>query len=211
MSKVFEDCFSELQVDIVSICLEYVEDSFDINAEVIYDETLIDEYEITDNILITFTTTEIFVDSFSESEEEIVTNLEELKEFEQASDEYARENKFITFLKNTFSVPMVNASGSTRRKTATHSKTYYAKALGQKVITVGIGAEFTYNGTTVTARTTENYTKTHCKSRRIAYQDATFVQGLTIEGNGFVFQSRYLRANIESNQHGRISRTSISR
>lgn len=210
--------------------LEYVEDSFDINEEVIYDETLIDEYEIADNILITFTPTEIFVDSFSESEEEIVTDLEELKEFEQASDEYVIENKFINFFKNTFSVPTVNANRSTRRKTATHSRTYYAQALGQKVITVGIGAEFTYNGTTVTARTTQNYTKTHwgslgtwqlksksngvqkpSKSRRIAYQDATFVQGVTVKGKGLVFQSRYLRANIESNQHGRITKTSVSR
>lgn len=40
----------------------------------------------------------------------------------------------------------VSTNSKTKRKSATHSRTYYAKALGQKMLTVEIGAEFTYNG-----------------------------------------------------------------
>lgn len=33
MSKVFEDCFSEIQEDIVSICLEYIDANGNIRVE----------------------------------------------------------------------------------------------------------------------------------------------------------------------------------
>lgn len=212
--------------------IDYLEDNFDDedDIDIIYDDNLVEEYSIDENHFITFTPTEIFVDSFFETTEEIVTDKEELEKFNQEDNDYVLNNIFLKFLKDTFSMPTVNAKGQTKRKQATHSRTYYAKLLGQKVVTVGIGVEFTYNGSKVTARTTQNYTKTHWGSlgvwqlkskkngiqkpsnkRRIAYQEATFAEGFTIKGNGLAFQTRYLRANIEGNHNGKITKSSVSR
>jgi hypothetical protein len=224
--------FLEESDDIVlNETLDYIDKEIEDNEQIIFDDELIDEYIIDEDNSIIITPTDIYVDSFDESEEFDVTDPEEIKEFEQATGDTKSENKLAVFFRQlSLSPTTVNASSKTKKKTATHSRTYYAKALGQKVITVGIGAEFTYNGKKVTARTTEKYTKTHWGSlgtwqlkdkknavqkpsstRRIVYQEATFAQGITVKGNGLVLQTRYLRANVESDQNGKIKKSSVSK
>lgn len=210
--------------------LNHLEETKD-EDNIIFENSLIDEYKIDEETVITITPTEVILDSFEESDETLVTDSDELQEFNKLTKANNLKSKIFSFYNNSvFSPITVNASRGTRRKTASHSRTYYARALGQKVVSVGIGAEFTYNGSGVTARTTHNYAKIHPGSlgtwqrknrkngvqkpsskRRVAYQQATFVQGLTYKGNGLGFQSRYLRANVECNHNGVIRKSSTSR
>lgn len=224
--EVITEFMNETTNPIVDSALEYFEGEIE-NSNIVYDDSLITEYNIDDDTSVIFTPTDIILDVLEVSDEEFVTDPEALKEFE---DEHKVEkNIFSKAISFIFSGNTVQAA-STRMKTATHTRVYYAQALGQKVLSVGIGAEFTYNGSTVTARTTENWTKKHWGSlatwqlrgskngmqkpnskRRIAFQEATFAQGITVKGNGLVFQTRYLRANVEGTASGSIYKTSSSR
>lgn len=228
---IVDDFMEESDTALPSIAENYLNEN-DIEDDFTYDETLINEYKIDENNLVTITPTEIYLETIEASEEEVVTDQKEIEKFEEESAKQAEEEKsYISqILDKIFSGDVVQAAAKTNRRTATHTATYYARLLGQKVVTVGIGAEFTYNGSTVTARTTEHYTKTHwgslgvwqlksskngvqtpSKSRRIAYQEANFVEGITYKGNGLSFQSRYLRASLDCNQNGVYSRVTVSR
>lgn len=228
---IIQDFMDESDTSLPSSAEDYINES-NVESDIIYDETLTNEYEINDDKLVTITPTEVYVETIEASEEAIVTDSEEIADFEEeASEQVEEEKNYISkVLDKIFSGDKVSAAAKTKRRTVTHTVTYYARLLGQKVVTVGIGAEFTYNGSKVTARTTEHYTKTHFGSlgvwqlksskngvqtpsnkRRVAYQEATFVEGITVKGNGLVFQSRYLRASIDCNQNGVYSRTSVSR
>lgn len=228
----FVEEFLEKSADIGLVeTLDYIDDIANDDSEIVFENNLMDEYVIDEDTILTITPTEVFLDLFEESEEIIVTDTQDLEEFDELTKNNGITDKLVSFYHDSFLSPLsVSAAAVTKRKTASHSRTYYARIAGQKVVSVGIGSEFTYNGTKVTARTTQNYTKIHVGAlgtwqlkskkngiqtpstkRRIAYQEATFVQGLTVKGNGLAVQSRYLRANVESNQNGVITKSSVSR
>lgn len=173
-------------------------------------------YEINDNLSVTFDDNFIIVDEWNESDE--------------IESEEDVEPNFFSFVQNIFFNP-VQAAGTSKIKNASNSRSIYdARATSWKLVTAYISTEFTYNGTTVTARRTGNYMKTEngggvlidivdkksevqkpSSSRRIAYQEGTAILGLTVKGHGLKLQERYLRVNVECNAKGTITKNSILR
>ncbi|WP_321282965.1 hypothetical protein [Exiguobacterium profundum] len=171
-------------------------------------------YEINDNLSVTFDDNFIIVDEWNESDE--------------IESEEDVEPNFFSFIQNIFSSP-VQAAGTSKIKNASNSRSIYdARATSWKLVTAYISAEFTYNGTTVTARRTGSYMKTEngggalidivdkksevqkpSSSRRVAYQEGTAIMGLTVKGHGLRLQERYLRVNVECNAKGMIKKDSI--
>ncbi|TCI67850.1 hypothetical protein EVJ22_13410 [Exiguobacterium sp. SH0S7] len=172
--------------------------------------------DINDQVRITFEDNYVVVDEFSVSEEIDVQENTDLS--------------FFAFVDNLF-FKTAHAATSQKIKNASHSRTIYdVTAENLKLVTAYIGAEFTYDGKTVTARRTGNYMKTEhiagilinivekkseiqkpSSSRRIAYQEGSAVLGITIKGNGLKLQEKYLRVNVESDAKGNISKSSILR
>ncbi|MDY0407078.1 hypothetical protein P5G51_018630 [Virgibacillus sp. 179-BFC.A HS] len=120
------------------------------------------------------------------------------------------------------------SAAASKTKSASHSRTKYSW-YGTKLFTAKIAAKFTYNGSKVTAYRTENYIKRHfdggiwsvydkhsaiqkpSTKKRVAYQDGTASWGLSIKGVGLVFDETYIRVNVECNQNGKISKSSVLR
>lgn len=177
-------------------------------------------FKINNEMTVTFDDNLIIVDEFIESTE---TDVEEL-----IDDSYLE--KSVSFLDNLFFIK-VEAAKKNKRKKASHSRNIYDSMFKKfKIVTAYIGAEFTYNGSKVTARRTGNYMKTvngsgyaisinskksaiqkPSKSRRIAYQSGMATLGIKIKGNKIKFQEKYLRVNVESNAKGKISKSSMLR
>lgn len=170
-------------------------------------------FEINENLSVTFDDNFIIVDEFEVSEEREV-------------DEDTDFNLF-TFAENLF-FSKAYAASKDKIKTASHSRSIYdTTAKSMKLVTAYIAAEFTYNGSKVTARRTGNYMKTEnfsgvlisvhgqksavqkpSTSRRVAYQEGTATLGFTYKGHGLKFQEKYLRVNVESDAKGNITRNS---
>ncbi|MBP1040940.1 hypothetical protein I6N95_07980 [Vagococcus sp. BWB3-3] len=181
----------------------------------------VETYEITENISVTFDTNLIIVDEFQESEEqEAPTMIEE--------DELAFSPlKFIDSLifKEALAAP------KSRIKNASHTRHIYdVTAKKWKIVTAYISSEFTYNGIKVTARRTGNYMKSNgiagtfikisgtssavqkpSSKRRVAYQSGVAKIGITIKGVSVVWDTKYLRVNVEANHNGTISKSSVLR
>lgn len=229
---IVEDFMKESDNTLSSVVEEYVQES-DINDEIVYDNTLINEYDIDNNNSIIVTPTEIIIENIDQSEEVVLTEQSEIEKFEEeVEDKNAEEetNYISLIIDKIFSGEEVSAAATVKRTNLAHTATYFARLAGQKIVTVGISAEFTYNGSTVTARTTSNYTKIHVgagglwqlksskngvqkpsNKRRIVFQEGTFNQGLTYKGNGLVAQSKYLRVNVECSSTGKVFASSTVR
>jgi len=178
----------------------------------------VETYPIDENSTVTFDNKSVIVNEWGESEERLAT-----EEEESAFDEETDDETMISMIKN-FVSPQVHAA-STHTKTAHNSYTFSDSIFsGWKPVTMYIEAEFTYNGTKVTARRTNNYfkvtgfaplTSIHEKKsavqkpsskRRIAYQSGVIHLGVSAGGNHLNYQELYGRVNVESNQNGVIKR-----
>jgi len=177
------------------------------------------EYKIDDNSIIEFNSNGIILDSLEESPEKEAT--------EPINDE---ENTAFTKIKdkvvNTLFGESVAAASSTKTKSASNSRIAYS-VYGTKLFEAKIGADFTYDGTKVTAQRTINYIKKYfdgglwsvydkesavqkpSDKKRVAYQSGTASWGLSVYGVGIVIQERYIRVNVACDEKGNITKSSI--
>ncbi|HHP8973261.1 TPA: hypothetical protein ACSJPS_002770 [Listeria monocytogenes] len=188
-------------------------------------EALNNEYKVNDDTSISFNGTSVEVVQVEESDEREATGAEEVNLIEESE---TNENLFSAITKNvkTFVFGKEVIAASSKTKSASHSKTAYSW-LGPKLFTAKIAAKFTYNGSTVTAQTTENYIKKSfvggmwscydkkngvqkpSSKKRTVYQQGMCSWGLAVKGYGWTVQEKYVRVNVECNQNGTISKSSI--
>ncbi|MBA3927082.1 hypothetical protein [Listeria rustica] len=187
----------------------------------------IDTYTINDEIQLVVTDTEVMLDSTEVSNESDATPEEQKLLREEESNE-----TIISSIKEFGETVIFGQKVHAASKTvsARHTRTGYAKYSGNKLYTAGIGAKFTYNGTKVTAQTTENYVKVNgisgvvwsvhdkkndvqkpSSKRRVVYQQATVKSGIMYKGNGLVVEEKYIRVNVECNHLGKVSKSSVIR
>lgn len=171
------------------------------------------EYDINDNISIAFEDQYIILDVLEESPERDAT---------QTTGEMTNDS----VLKMAAVAKAAKGSGA-KTKTASHVRYIYdATVKSWKLVTCSIEAEFTYNKSkgTCTARRMANYMKANVpfisvyskesaiqkpsKARRVAYQSGYASLGINYKGNGIVFQTRWMRVNVECNSKGEIKRSS---
>lgn len=155
-----------------------------------------DKWGNLDNLSVTFDDNFIIVDEWNESD--------------AIESEEDVEPNFFSFIQNIFSSP-VQAAGTNKIKNASNSRSIYdARATSWKLVTAYISAEFTYNGTTVTARRTGNYMKSKNQAVR---EESHTKKGQQLWGSllkdGLRLQERYLRVNVECNAKGMIKKDSI--
>ena len=183
------------------------------------------EYKIDENTVLNVDTNGITLDALEEGEEREATIEEESKLEETDEVEYGFISKIKKGIRNAIQVPSAYAASS-KTKSASHSRTCYAFT-GAKLYTAKIAADFTYNGSKVTAQRTTNYIKRHFEGamysvydkssavtkpsskKRTAYQAGTVSWGLHIKGIGLVFEEKYIRVNVSSDHNGKITKSSV--
>lgn len=184
-----------------------------------FSDEMVESYEIDPETSVTFTPTDVYLEKVDVSDEISVD--------EENMTEDSLEIPVAKSIKNYLFGEPAYAAYKARRKTATHTRTKYGKVSGVRVYSAVIGAEFTYNGAKVTARTTKQYITNHngsgivvkiksqkngvqapSKTRRIAYKEANMIHGITYKGHGIIWKTDYIRVNVECNQHGTIKKSS---
>ncbi|TYU85510.1 hypothetical protein FZX01_12635 [Listeria monocytogenes] len=187
-------------------------------------EALDNEYKIDDETSISFNGAGVEVVQVEESEERDATGAEDANLIEEETNEDLFSSISNNMKSFVFGKEVLAASSKT--KSASHSRTAYSW-LGPKLFTAKIAAKFTYNGSKVTAQTTENYIKKSftgglwscydkkndvqkpSSKKRVVYQQGMCSWGLAVKGYGWTVQEKYVRVNVECNQNGTISKSSV--
>ncbi|MEE6451121.1 hypothetical protein RAH41_11165 [Gottfriedia acidiceleris] len=177
------------------------------------------KYKIDNNTSLEFNSNGIILDTLEESPEKEVTDpIDE--------EETTAFTKVKNIVVNTLFGENVSAASSTKTKSASNSRIAFS-TYGTKLFEAKIGADFTYDGTKVTAQRTVNYIKRYfdgglwsvydkesavqkpSDSKRFAYQSGTASWGLSVYGVGIVIQERYIRVNVACDEDGNITKSSI--
>ncbi|HAC0715883.1 TPA_asm: hypothetical protein GYZ54_15350 [Listeria monocytogenes] len=187
-------------------------------------EVLENEYKVDNDTSISFNGAGVEVVQLEESKEREATGSEEANLLEEETDENLFSSISESVKSFVFGKEVLAASSKT--KSASHSRTAYSW-LGPKLFTAKIAAKFTYNGSKVTAQTTENYIKKSftggmwscydkkngvqkpSSKKRVVYQQGMCSWGLAVKGYGWTVQEKYVRVNVECNQNGTISKSSV--
>ncbi|QNK50264.1 hypothetical protein H7F28_08670 [Brevibacterium sp. PAMC23299] len=228
--EVLEDFIKENESKIAEKLKE--ENAVDTEAVTINDKEVSYNYEVDGNTILEVDTNGITLDAFNEGAEREATieedsRLEEDSSLEETDEvEYGFLSGITKGIRNTFQVPTAYATSS-KTKSASHYRICYSN-IGTKLYTAKIAADFTYNGTKVTAQRTTNYIKRHLdgslysvydkasavtkpsSKKRTAYQSGMVSWGIHINGVGpLVFQEKYIRVNVSSDQNGKITKSSV--
>ncbi|WP_285768775.1 MULTISPECIES: hypothetical protein [unclassified Peribacillus] len=207
------------------------ENAEDTEAITINDKEVSHKYKVDENTVLNVDANGITLDAFEEGAEREATieedsRLEEDSSLEETDEfEYGFLPIITKGIRNTFQVPSAYAASS-KTKSASHYRICYSN-IGTKLYTAKIAADFTYNGSTVTAQRTTNYIKRHfdgamysiydkasavtkpSSKKRTAYQSGMVSWGLHIKGVGLVFEEKYIRVNVSSDHNGKISKSSV--
>lgn len=185
-------------------------------------------YQINENEYLNISGDGISIDKTEEGLETEATPEQEaeLNNEESSDDELSFLSEIQKNMNELFVGKKVTAAAKSRTKNASHERYHYSW-WGTKIFGAKIGAEFTYNGTKVTARTTVNWVKRYFEGahwsvygkkngvqkpsskKRVVYQEATTSWGLAYKGTGLVFHECFIRVNVACNQNGTISKSSV--
>lgn len=178
-------------------------------------------YNLNEDTSITFDDTTITTNVFKEEEEKEATEQEEA-----AFDEETADETILGQLEN-FVSPKVHAASTKTKVGSMHLTVHDSTLTFYKLFDAHISAEFTYNGTKVTARRTSNYVKGKpgvpfmqitnqhsavqkpSSKRRIAYQSADVKFGINVFDNGLSFGDAYVKVMVDCNQKGKMLPTYI--